>query len=326
MAQQNRDIGITMGDPSGVGPELVAALIDIGPASALARSVIFADRIVLERAFTQRTGRRLPDTVEIVDRGLLSADQAVPGQPSEAGAQAQVGYLEAAAKYANSGQLAAIVTGPVSKTQCKRSGLDFPGQTEFFKSRLGADKVAMLFAGPVVNVVLATSHVPLTEVSANLGADGLATTIDLALAAMERDFGIDEPKIGVLGLNPHAGEDGLLGSEEADVIGPAIEAAAARHRGKAHFEGPLVPDAAFRREVLERVDLLVAMYHDQALIPLKLLDFDHTVNVTIGLPVVRTSPDHGVAYDIAGQGKARPHSFLTAVARAIEMSERRAQG
>jgi 4-hydroxythreonine-4-phosphate dehydrogenase len=127
----------------------------------------------------------------------------------------------------------------------------------------------------------------------------------------------------VLGLNPQAGEAGLLGSEETTVIGPAIEAASKRHQGQASFTGPLVPDAAFRPEALERFDLLVAMYHDQGLIPLKVLDFDHTVNVTVGLPVVRTSPDHGVAYDIAGQGVARPSSFMTAVARAIEMADRR---
>ena len=317
-------IGVTLGDPSGVGPELVAALIDERDDETLSKAHFFIDRPVLERAFTQRTGRRLPDSPSFIDRGLLSADQSTPGRPSEAGARAQVGYLEAAATYAKRGAIQAIVTAPVSKTQCHRAGVEFPGQTEFFAQRLGASEVAMMFHGPAINVILATTHVPVAEISSTLTPERLDTVIELGVKALTRDLGIEHPRIGVVALNPHAGEGGILGAEDGQVITPAIERARLRWKNAATFEGPLIPDHAFRPETTSRFDLLVAMYHDQALIPLKLIDFDHTVNVTAGLPIVRTSPDHGVAYDIAGKGTARPDSFFAAFDLAIEMAERRA--
>jgi len=322
MAKSPVKIGVTLGDPSGVGPELVAALIAERGEEALDRALFFVDRLVLERSFTQRTGGRLPDSPSIIDRGLLSPDQAVPGRPSEAGAKAQVGYLEAAANYAKRGVIQAVVTGPVSKTQCRRAGIEFPGQTEFFAQRLGAQRCAMMFKSPRVSVILATTHIPIAKISETLTAERLDEVIDLGVDTVTRDLGVAGPRIGVVGLNPHAGEDGLLGHEEATTIVPALERASKRWP-EASFEGPLVPDHAFREPSLQRFDLLVAMYHDQALIPLKLLDFDHTVNVTVGLPIVRTSPDHGVAYDIAGTGTARPDSFFTAFDLAIEMAERR---
>jgi len=322
MANSTPKIGVTLGDPSGVGPELVAALIaDRGPA-ALDRALFFVDRLVLERAFTQRTGGRLPDSPAIIDRGLLSPDQATPGRPSDAGARAQVGYLEAAANYAKRGVIDAVVTGPVSKTQCRRAGIEFPGQTEFFAQRLGANRCAMMFKGPALTVILATTHVPIAKISETLTAQRLDDVFDLGIEAVARDLGIGRPRVGVVGLNPHAGESGLLGHEEETTIVPAM--ARARERWPdVSVEGPLVPDHAFREPSAARFDLLVAMYHDQALIPLKLLDFDHTVNVTAGLPIVRTSPDHGVAYDIAGTGAARPDSFFAAFDLAVEMAERR---
>jgi 4-hydroxythreonine-4-phosphate dehydrogenase len=178
----------------------------------------------------------------------------------------------------------------------------------------------MMFAGPKLKVVLATVHVALADVPARLSVDAIADAVGLGAEALVRDFGVAAPRVGVVGLNPHAGEGGLFGREELDVIGPAI--ARCRDAG-VDARGPLVPDAAFRAAVGGSCDVLVAMYHDQALIPVKLIDFEQAVNVTLGLPIVRTSPDHGVAYDIAGQGVARPHSFTAALRLAADMLDRR---
>jgi 4-hydroxythreonine-4-phosphate dehydrogenase len=179
----------------------------------------------------------------------------------------------------------------------------------------------MFFVGPRLKVALTTVHRPLAEVVSDLSTERVRRVIELVAEAMTRDLGIRAPRIGVVGLNPHAGEDGLLGDEDADIIAPAL----AEPMPPASLLGPLVPDAAFRDAVHGKYDALIAMYHDQGLIPVKLVDFDESVNVTIGLPIVRTSPDHGTAYDIAGKGVARPISMQRALKLAIEMVERRAQ-
>jgi len=232
--------------------------------------------------------------------------------PDETTGAAQVGYLEAAVRAAAAGELAAIVTAPISKTWARRAGFAFPGHTEMLAERLGAREVVMMFAGPRLKVALATVHVPLAEVPRVLTTDRVRATIELLARSLVRDFAIASPRIGVLGLNPHAGEGGLIGSEERDVIGPAIAACPGA-------EGPLVPDAAFRMPF----DAFVALYHDQGLIPVKLVDFDESVNMTLGLPIVRTSPDHGTAYDIAGKGVARAVSMQRALSLAIEILARR---
>ena len=305
-------IGITLGDPSGIGPEIVARAISDAPTSLHARLTVFCDAPVFARAFAQ-IACDLPDGVTIVDRGQLGADKAVLGEPSEAGARAQVAYLEAAVAAARSSRIGGVVTAPISKGQAKRAGFEFPGHTEFFAQRLGAERVAMMFAGPTLRVVLATVHAPLADVPGLLTIEGVAATTTLAGEALRRDFGVQRPRIGVLGLNPHAGEAGMFGSEEIDVIAPAVEEARRRLFDVAEIAGPLVPDAAFRDAVGGAYDVLVAMYHDQALIPVKLVDFESAINVTLGLPIVRTSPDHGVAYDIAGKGIARATSFAAAL-------------
>jgi 4-hydroxythreonine-4-phosphate dehydrogenase len=245
---------------------------------------IFGDRGVLRRA-------GLPDSFPVEEVTSLPPDDAAPGRPTPAGGAAQVAYLEAAVAAARRGELDAIVTAPISKKQAVAAGFAFPGHTEFLAERLGAPRVAMMFAGPKLRVVLATVHLPLAEVSRALTPEVVASAITLGHAALVRDFGISRPRIGVLGLNPHAGEDGLFGDEEARAIRPGILLSGIE------ADGPLVPDAAYRRPY----DLFVAMYHDQGLIPVKLVDFDLSVNVTLGLPIVRTSPDHGVAYDIAAR-------------------------
>jgi len=310
-------LGITLGDPTGIGPEIVAAALQAAPAEWRPRIVVYGDRAPLERG-ARAIGVSLPADLEIVGEGL--GDGAVPGKPDERAGAAQVGYLEAGVAAARRGELAALVTAPISKTWARRGGFPFLGHTEMLAARLGATDVAMLFAGPKLKVALATVHRPLAEVVDELTTDRVRTVIELLVDSLTVDFGMAAPRVGVVGLNPHAGEDGLLGDEDADIIAPALEAPCP----PATLLGPLVPDAAFRDAVHGRYDAVIAMYHDQGLIPVKLVDFDESVNVTLGLPIVRTSPDHGTAYDIAGTGRARTISMQRSLALAIEMVARRA--
>lgn len=309
-------LGITLGDPTGVGPEIVAAALAGAPPEILARAVVYGDRDPLARA-ARTLGITLPP-IEIRGDGL--GDRTTPGSPDETAAAAQVGYLEAAVRAAAAGELAAIITAPISKTWVKRAGFAFPGHTEMLAARLGAPDVVMMFAGPKLKVALATVHVPLSAVPTTLTTARLRRTIELLAEALVRDFGIAAPRIGVVGLNPHAGEGGMLGREDGDVIAPALGALP-----PATLHGPLIPDAAFRDALNGRYDAMVAMYHDQALIPVKLVDFEEAVNVTLGLPIVRTSPDHGTAYDIAGKGVARATSMQRALSLAVDMVAKRSR-
>jgi 4-hydroxythreonine-4-phosphate dehydrogenase len=290
---------------------VVRALAE-APDELRARVRVFGDAGVLARA------GGLPPRVRLDKITRLAAHEALPGRPDAACGAAQVAFLEAALTAARCGELAALVTAPISKTQAKAAGFSFPGHTELLAERLGAREHAMAFFGPRLRVVLATIHHALAAVPRILDDATVARAVFLGGEALARRFGISAPRIGVLGLNPHAGEGGLFGDEEARVIVPGAQAGKARLAAAgidATVDAPLVPDAAFR----QRYDLFVAMYHDQGLIPVKLLDFEDSVNVTLGLPIVRTSPDHGVAYDIAGRGLARHGSFAAALRLAEQM-------
>ena len=314
MAQVTR-LGITLGDPSGIGPEIVASALSTLPGEWLSRVIVYGDREPLERG-ARAMGVTLPAVIIEGDGVGAGAEF---GKPDETAGAAQVGYLEAACAAAVKGELAAIVTAPISKTWARRGGFPFMGHTEFLAARLGAEHVAMLFAGPKLKVALTTVHRPLAEVVEDLSTERVREVIELVVQSMVRDFGIAAPRVGVVGLNPHAGEDGLLGDEDHEIIEPAIEEGCA----PGQLFGPLVPDAAFRDALHGKYDAMIAMYHDQGLIPVKLIDFDEAVNCTLGLPIPRTSPDHGTAYDIAGTGKARPISMQRALSLAIEMIARR---
>jgi 4-hydroxythreonine-4-phosphate dehydrogenase len=293
-----------MGDPAGIGPELVRAVC------AGARDVvIFGDE-------AQLAG--LDAAVVPVTR----LERVAPGAPSAQTGRAQLAYLEAAVAEARAGRLAALVTAPIHKASCMAAGFAFAGHTEFLQERLGAPAVTMMFAGPRLRVALATIHHALAEVPALLTIDRVAVTIAHTARALVRNFGVPSPRIAVAGLNPHAGEAGHFGDEEPRVIAPAIAAARVALAADgiiAQLSGPHVPDAVFRAHADGSYDAVVAMYHDQGLIPVKLIDFDEAVNVTLGLPIVRTSPDHGVAYDIAGRGIARTTSFAAALRLARQM-------
>ncbi|MEY2906319.1 MAG: 4-hydroxythreonine-4-phosphate dehydrogenase PdxA [Verrucomicrobiota bacterium] len=279
-------IGLVAGDPAGVGPELLAEALR-HPPGGVTFSVI---------------GDPTPCN---------------PGCPDEEGSRRAIAALEEAASRALAGELAAVVTGPVSKKHLHGAGFNFPGQTEFFAARAGVENFAMLLTGGPLTVALVTAHVPLREVAAMLSSEEIVRVGGL-LAAFLRRRGISSPRIAVAGLNPHAGEQGDLGDEEERIIAPAIPLLEAASP-EARFTGPLSPDTVFWRAANGEFDGVLCMYHDQGLIPLKLLGFHDGVNVTLGLPFIRTSPDHGTAYGIAGTGKARPDSFLAALRLAAEL-------
>jgi 4-hydroxythreonine-4-phosphate dehydrogenase len=308
-------IGITLGDPTGIGPEIVARALADAPAQLRARLLVFGNRAILERGGEQ-AGVAVPADVALVDPyGSLTPEQVPPGQPSATAGAAQVAYLDAAVRAASDGEIAGLVTAPMSKTTARAADFRFTGHTDFLRARLGSARVAMMFVGPRYKVVLATTHVGLMELAHELTSDRIVTVTLMAVEALRRDFGIAKPTIGILGLNPHAGEGGLFGLEEATVIAPAIETCRHQLGESIEIRGPLVPDTAFRMQL----DLWVALYHDQGLIPVKLIDFEKSVNVTLGLPIVRTSPDHGVAYDIAGRGVARAESFKAALDLCVKL-------
>ena len=283
-------IGLVAGDPAGVGPELLAEVL-----------------------------RHPPEGVILTVVGDASAR--TPAHPDRAGSERAVAALEEAARRALSGELAAVVTGPVSKKHLHEAGFAFPGQTEFFAARAGVEDFAMLLTGGPLTVALVTAHVPLKEVASLLTTAEIVRVGGL-LARFLRRRGIASPRIAVAGVNPHAGEQGDLGDEEGRLIVPAIPLLEAANPGVS-FSGPFSPDTVFWRAANGEFDAILCMYHDQGLIPLKLLGFHDGVNVTLGLPFVRTSPDHGTAYELAGTGKARPDSFLSAVRLAAELVKNR---
>ena len=278
-------LGITVGDPAGIGPEIVRSCL--------------ADP-------------QLPSNVEY--RVVGTAEGFTPGEPGVASARASWDALKEAAKLIESGEISGIVTGPVSKEGLHAAGFPFPGQTEFFAARSGTDNFAMCLTGGPLTVGLVTIHVPLREVPRLLRREEIVRSGKLLAEFVRRRLG-REPRIAVAGLNPHAGENGLFGTEEKEIITPAVEELA-KNGG---FSGPHAPDTVFHRAVQGEFDAVLCMYHDQGLIPLKLLAFDSGVNVTLGLPYPRTSPDHGTAFDLAGIGRANHTSMMTAIKLAAEM-------
>jgi 4-hydroxythreonine-4-phosphate dehydrogenase len=305
-------IAISLGDPAGIGPEVVVRALAVRPERNV---LVFGDAIVLVAA-AERAGvpRVAPEALRVVT--TLRPGEVRPGHPNDASARAQLAYLEAATDAVLAGEAQALVTAPISKEWIARAGFTFPGHTEYLAARAGVPEVAMMLAGPALRVVVATTHVALREVPSRLTVPGIATTIALTAEGLARQFRIARPRVAVAGLNPHAGEAGRFGDEEKRLVEPAIAEARTRLEAAgidAAVTGPHVPDVVFRQAAGGAYDAVVALYHDQGLIPVKLLHFDEAVNVTLGLPFVRTSPDHGTAFDIAGTGAARPDSFLAAL-------------
>lgn len=300
-------LAITCGDPAGVGPEIIGGWLAANPASAEAVAVVGPARWLTT----------LPPAGARIAVGLEEF-AAEPGHPSGEGALVAWAAMERAAAGCRSGEFAGVVTGPVSKAALARIGYPFPGQTEFFAERWGGDPT-MAFCGGRLRVALLSWHVPLRTVPTFLTTAHFARTVRAA-DELARADGVAAPRIGVCGLNPHAGEDGLLGDEEQRIIHPILDGLRPVHPG---LSGCEPADTLFARQLRGEFDVVVALYHDQGLGPLKTLDFDVAVNVTLGLPFVRTSPDHGTGYGIAGRGVASGRSFEHAVAVARRLLKAR---
>jgi 4-hydroxythreonine-4-phosphate dehydrogenase len=260
-------------------------------------------------------GRALP--VIRVDSG----GEVRPGRPTLEGARSALDSLELAVGLARSGAAAALVTGPVSKAQLYAIGFSHPGQTEFVAERCGvaADKVAMMLVGPTLRTVPVTTHIPLRAVADAVTIELIVAKARTTIRGLKRQFGIERPRLAVAGLNPHAGEDGALGREEIEIVIPAIERL---REEEAEVTGPYAADTLFHERMRSTYDAALCLYHDQALVPFKTLHFDDGVNMTLGLPIVRTSPDHGTAFAIAGRGEAHPGAMVAALRTADECARR----
>ena len=326
-------LALSIGDPAGIGPELAAAAWAVRNAERLPSFFVVGSSRLVEQAVRARgldvpvCAVKAPDEVAdcfdgalpVLDIGDLAY---TPGEPCDAGATLALNALSAATGLVRSGAAAALVTGPVAKSRLARIGFTYPGQTEYVAQACGIspENAVMMLAGPSLRVVPITVHVPLRDVPDLLSVELIRNRAAITAAALSRDYGIVHPRLAVAGLNPHAGEDGRMGHEDADIVAPAV--ALLREAGIDAI-GPLPPDTMFHAEARAGYDVAICMYHDQALIPLKALDFDAGVNVTLGLPIIRTSPDHGTAFGIAGTGTARVGPTIAALRMAGECATRR---
>jgi len=319
MSSVIRPLAVSLGDPAGIGPEVVAKCWDGRSEFGLPPFAAVGD--------PRSVGNVWDGPIELIDDPrqadsvfdyalplfqISAAEADVPGQPSVAGAHCSLDSLEIAVGLARSGSAAGVVTGPVSKEQLYSIGFSHPGQTEFVAERCGVSpgNVAMMLAGPTLRTVPVTTHLPLADVPHSLSAALIEARARTVLRGLQRNFGIAEPRLAISGLNPHAGEGGMLGREEVEIIIPAIDTL--RSEGW-RVTGPHPADTMFHTAARARYDAALCMYHDQALVPLKALHFEDGVNVTLGLPIIRTAPDHGTAFDIAGQDLADPRPLAAAI-------------
>lgn len=332
MARDPRSpLAVSLGDPAGIGPEVIAKCWDNRNSFALPVFVAIGDprsvAAVWDGPIELIADPREADAA--FDHGLpliqINTPQAdVPGHPSVMGAHASLDSLEIAVGLARSGSASAVVTGPVAKEQLYAIGFQHPGQTEFVAERCGIapSNVVMMLAGPTLRTVPVTTHLPLNAVTSHLSSGLIESRGRATLRGLQRNFGIADPRLAVSGLNPHSGEGGELGREEIELIEPAIAALAAEGW---RVTGPHPADTMFHGSARAHYDAALCMYHDQALIPIKALHFEEAVNVTLGLPIVRTAPDHGTAFDIAGQDKADPRPMAAAIRMAAENAALRAE-
>jgi 4-hydroxythreonine-4-phosphate dehydrogenase len=326
---RGRPLALTLGDPAGIGPEIVQgawrALRSSGPAF-----VLIGDAALLTSVPTRRI-TTLIEAVETFSTALPVLHDPVGanvtlGRPDPAAAPAIIRWIETAAALALAGEAGGVVTAPIAKAPLYAAGFRFPGHTEFLGELTAHAPVpgergpAMMLAAGDLRTVLVTIHEPLARVSALLNPEVIVRTGRIAAQALVRDFGIAKPRLAVAGFNPHAGESGALGREEIEIVAPAISALQAEG---IDARGPYPADTLFPAEMRATYDAAICLYHDQALIPVKMLDFWGGVNVTLGLPIIRTSPDHGTGFDIAGQGLARADSLIAAIRLAQELAERR---
>lgn len=326
-------IAITMGDPAGIGPEVIVKALADPILRHRARYIIYGMNELMSYAADlaeydvfwwrdQYNGRLrgYPHDVVVVDYDQFSMLGSAVRHPSKMGGEASMRFCLDAIEAANKKLVDAVVTAPIAKESWKLAGYHYPGHTELFAQRTNTRRYAMMFAGGPIKVVLATVHIPLMGLWGKLNIGAVFQPIELAQQALVEWFDIPKPRIAVAGVNPHAGENGLFGDEEHRIIEPAI--LMAREQG-VDVSGPHPADTVFLAARDGKFDAVIAMYHDQGLIPIKLLAFDRAVNLTIGLPIIRTSPDHGTAFDIVGRNRANPGSMRSALEMAIDLSVRR---
>ncbi len=322
-------IGITMGDPTGIGPEIIVRSLSIQEPFEVCRPIVFGDRDVLFRAIQIQN---LPVSLELIDEipdegyqpgkiflfslSRLNIRSLRFGRPDRTCGKAMAQYVEEAFRSVTSGKIDAITTCPINKQAMNEAGYLFPGHTEFLAHLAGSPDVAMMFLGSRWKIVLVTTHLPLKDVPSQITSDRVLTTIRLTDEGLRKYFGVSHPRIAVLGLNPHCGEGGLLGEEEKREILPAMIKARSLGVG---LDGPFPADSFFDCSRHSPFDAVISMYHDQGLVPIKMLDFKDAVNFTLGLPFIRTSVDHGTAYDIAGKGVADPANLVKAIRTAVNL-------
>ncbi len=324
-------LGITMGDPVGIGPEIVMSALADGDLYQCCRPLVIGNAPVLEQAGNRvgatadiqrlsdpADGRFRPGIIDLLDPAGDFAGAVEWGRPTPETGRKMETYITTAVDLALAGRIQAMVTAPINKEALRLGGSRFTGHTELLAERTGTRRYAMMLAGDRLRVVLVTIHMPLAAVPAALSRKIIAETIEITVQGLRQRFGLQDPAIAVAGLNPHAGEGGLFGDEEERLIRPAMETA--RQRTGARLTGPLPPDTVFTAAAAGHYDAVVCMYHDQGLIPLKLLHFSDGVNTTLGLPIIRTSVDHGTAYDIAGTGRADCASLKAAVRMAADQA------
>ncbi len=329
-------LALTLGDPAGIGPEIVVKawnalrrdgppFLVVGDAQSLASASAAGAAIIRKIVAPAEALTCFIDALPVLDLPLRSP--VVSGQPSAATAPSIIRWIETAVGLALCGKVAGVVTAPIAKAPLYDAGFKFPGHTEFLGELTAAASfegargpVMMLIAGDL-RVALVTVHAPLAAVPGLLTTEGIVNTAQVTAQALQRDFGIVRPRLVVAGLNPHAGEGGGIGREEIEIVAPAVRAL--EDLGL-DVTGPHPADSLFPEVMRARYDAAICLYHDQALIPVKMLDFWGGVNVTLGLPIIRTSPDHGTAFDIAGRGLARPDSLIAAIRLADQLSRTRA--
>jgi 4-hydroxythreonine-4-phosphate dehydrogenase len=329
-------LALTLGDPAGIGPEIVVKawnelrhsgppFLVVGDYQSLASASAGGASILRRILAPSEALDAFPDALPVLDLPLRSP--VVAGQPSSAAAPSIIQWIETAVGLALSGAVPGVVTAPIAKATLYEAGFKFPGHTEFLGELTAAESfegargpVMMLVAGDL-RVALVTVHEPLARVSGLLSVEAIVNTARVTAEALRRDFGIARPRLAVAGLNPHAGEGGSIGREEIEIVAPAVRAL--EDLGL-EVTGPHPADTLFPEVMRARFDAAICLYHDQALIPVKMLDFWGGVNVTLGLPIVRTSPDHGTAFDIAGRGLARPDSLIAAIRLADQLAKARA--
>jgi 4-hydroxythreonine-4-phosphate dehydrogenase len=324
-------IGITAGDPAGIGPEIILSALSDPRLYKLCKPLVIGDIGILAAAkkcsgsalklisvSSPSKGLFIPGNVDILSiSGLDSADISW-GNPTLRTGKAMVEYVIAAIDMAIKKEIAAVVTCPINKMAMNMAGFNYKGHTELIAERTGTRDFVMMLAGDRLKVSLVTIHIPLSKVPLSITTEHISKTIKITGKALVERFGIDFPKIAVAGLNPHAGENGMFGDEEERIIKPALGISAGE---RYNVSGPYPPDTVFYKALKNKFDAVVCMYHDQGLIPFKMIHFTDGVNTTLGIPIVRTSVDHGTAYDIAGKGKADPGSLIAAIKMAVLQAE-----